>query len=222
MKLKKILLLSGIILLLAGCSTVSRPRATVMDRVIRNTSFGFSGYSLQIPEGFELYNPAEKNSAEYNELQRMAIRIYELNEKWHPRGNELFYESFLLLSDKTCFLWATVESAAVSPLEDSPFTDTVLSSWEILPLYNVASRRVFDLGAIRRSAVFTRGSACEQKGWYYAKAKRNGMPFNYEVCKIAGTNREQYILMGFALPDDEAALTAPLRQMVDGISFSAR
>lgn len=220
MKLKNIVLVLGGILLLAGCAAVSQRRATVVDGIIQNAALGVSGFTFKIPDGFEVYRPAAKNPAEYNELQCMAIRIYDLNNAWHPRGNELFYESFLLLSEKSCFLLTTLKSNEVGLPDRSPFTDELVMQQDLLPLYNVTDRRSFELNESRRPAVYTRGSAYERKGWYYAKPKRNGMLFNYEACKISDGNRDSYILMGFALPENSGDLAAPLRQMVEEMKFS--
>ncbi|MEI7852024.1 MAG: hypothetical protein WCH86_09340, partial [Kiritimatiellales bacterium] len=68
-------------------------------------------------------------------------------------------------------------------------------------------------------AVYSRGSAYEQKGWHYADPKRNSVLFNYEACKVTGSKRDSYILMGFALPEDAKALTAPMQQMMDSLKF---
>jgi hypothetical protein len=217
MKPKNIVSVWGIILLMAGCASVSQPRATVTDGTIQNASLGFFGFTFEIPAGFEVYRPAARNPAEYNELQRMAIRIYELNEAWHPRGNELFYESFLLLSEQSCFLLVTLKSHEAVLPDRSPFIDEPATQWELLPLYNVTASRAFELGETRLPAVYTRGSACEQKGWYYANPKRNSMRFSYEACKAEGGNRDRYILMGFALPENAAELAAPMAQMIDGL-----
>ncbi|MFA7256339.1 MAG: hypothetical protein WC047_02025 [Kiritimatiellales bacterium] len=219
MKLKNITSILGVLLILTGCSSVSQQRATVADGAIQNASLGFFGFMLKIPEGFEVYNPAAKNPAEYNELQQMAVRIYKLNRAYHPRGNELFYESFLLMSEKTCFLLVTLKSEGMPLPDSSPFSDEPFSQWPLLPLYNVTSTRSFELGANRQDAVYTCGSAYEQKGWYYAGAKRNSTLFSYETCKITGGNRDSYILMGFALPENAAALAAPMKQMIDGMKL---
>ena len=217
MKLKNIVSVLGIILLLSGCSSVSQQSATVADGTIQNASFGFSGFAFKIPDGFEVYSPAAKNPAEYNELQRMAIRIYDLNKTWHPRGNELFYESFLLMSDQTCFLLITLKSDDAARLYNSPFSDETVLQWELMPLYNITANRAFELGENRRAAVYTSGYAYEKKGWYYADQKRGSMPFSYEACKAAGIKRDSYILMGFALPEKAGVLTEPMKRMMDGL-----
>jgi hypothetical protein len=217
MKPQNIVSVLGILLMLTGCASISQPRATVADRTIENASLGFSGFCFNIPAGFTLYAPAPP--AEYNAMQQMAIRIYDLNNEWHPRGNEFFYEGFLLMSDETCFLLITLKSDAALPSYNSPFSDEALTSWPLMPLYNVTGRRTFEIGDRRLAAVLTSGSAYEQKGWYYAKPRRNSMLFNYEACKVTGVNRDSYILMGFALPEDANALSAPMQQMVDGMTF---
>jgi hypothetical protein len=220
MKLKNIMSVLGMILLLTGCASVSQQRAVIADGTIQNASLGFFGFSFKIPDGFEVYNPAAKNPAEYNELQRMAIRIYNTNKAYHPRGNEQFYESFLLMSGESCFLLITVKSAvAAEQLYNSPFDTAPVSQWELMPLYNVAAKRSVELGESRHPAVYSRGSAYEQKGWHYADPKRNSMLFNYEACKVAGGKRDSYILMGFALPENASALTAPMQQMMAGLKF---
>lgn len=219
MKLKNIMFGTGILLLMTGCASVSQQRAVVADGIIQNTSLGFFGFSFKIPDGFEVYSPAAKNPAEYNELQRMAIRIYDTSKAYHPRGNEQFYESFLLMSDKSCFLLITLKSAAAAQLYNSPFDDAANSQWELMPLYNVTSRRSFELGGTRQPAIYSRGSAYEQKGWYYADPKRNSMLFNYEACKVAGSKRDSYILIGFALSENAKTLTAPMQQMIEDLKF---
>jgi hypothetical protein len=220
MKLKIIVFVLGILLLLAGCASVSQQRAVVADGTIQNTSLGFFGFSFKIPGEFEVYSPTAKNPAEYNELQRMAIRIYDANKAYHPRGDELFYESFLLISDKSCFLLITVKSAAAeAQLYNSPFDNSPVSQWELMPLYNVTEKRSVQLGETRQPAVYSRGSAYEQKGWHYADPKRNSVLFNYEACKVTGSKRDSYILMGFALPENAKTLTAPMQQMMDDMKL---
>jgi hypothetical protein len=220
MKLKNILPALGILLLLTGCASVSQQRAVIADGTIQNASLGFFGFSFKIPDGFEVYSPTAKNPAEYNELQRMAIRIYDANKAYHPRGDELFYESFLLMSDESCFLLITVKSAAATAqLYNSPFDNSPVSQWELMPLYNVTAKRSVQLGETRQLAVYSRGSAYEQKGWHYADPKRNSVLFNYEACKVTGGKRDSYILMGVALPENAKALTAPMQQMMDGLKI---
>jgi hypothetical protein len=34
---------------------------------------------------------------------------------------------------------------------------------------------------------------------------------------VTGDNRDRYILMGFVLPDHAEALTAPMKQMIEGL-----
>ena len=198
MNLKNIVSGLGILLLLAGCASVSQQRAVVADGTIQNTSLGFFGFSFQIPSGFEVYSPTAKNPAEYNELQRMVIRIYDANKAYHPRGNEQFYESFLLMSDQSCFLLITLKSFASTQLYNSPFDDAAASQWELMPLYNVTANRSFELGRTRQPAVYSRSSAYEQKGWHYADPKRNSVLFNYEACKVTGGKRDSYIQIGRA------------------------
>ncbi len=219
MKRKNIVSGLGVLLLMAGCASVSQQRAVVADGTIQNAALGFFGFSFQIPSGFEVYSPAAKNPAEYNELQRMAIRIYDTNKAYHPRGNEQFYESFLLMSDESCFLLITLKSFPSAQLYNSPFDDTSVSQWELMPLYNVTANRSLALGRTRQPAVYSRGSAYEQKGWHYADPKRNSVLFNYEACKVTGGKRDSYILIGFALPEDAKALTAPMQQMMDGMKL---
>lgn len=216
MKLKNIIVVSGIVLLLTGCASL-QPRATVADGTIQNTSLGFSGFTFKIPDGYAVYNPAEVTSAGYNELQRMAIRIYELNREWHPRDDELFYESFLLMSEQTCFLLITVKSGGMVLRDDAPFSERPVSTWQLMPVYNATAKRTFELGLNRLPATYASGYAYEKKGWYYANPKSNSMSFNFEVCKVTGGNRDSYILMGFALPDNAGALTAPMKQMMDDL-----
>lgn len=218
MKLRNMVWVVGV-LLLAGCVSVTPPRATVADGIIQNHSLGFFGFSFKIPDGFEIYNPAAKNPADCNELQRMAIRIYQLNEAYHPRDNELFYESFLLLSDQACFLLITIKHDNLPRLGDEPFSEQASLPWVLMPLYNPGETRTFKLGDSRFEAVYTRGHAYEQKGWYYAGQKRNSVQFNYEACKVTGGNRDSYVLMGFALPENAGALTAPTQQMIEGMKL---
>jgi hypothetical protein len=88
-----------------------------------------------------------------------------------------------------------------------------------MPLYNVTEKRSVQLGETRQPAVYSRGSAYEQKGWNYADPKRNSVLFNYEACKVTGSKRDSYILMGFALPENAKTLTAPMQQMMDDMKL---
>lgn len=219
MQKKKPLWLIGL-LLLAGCATMVHPRAVLNDRTLENPALGFSGFRFQIPEGFTLYTPDAADPATYNDLQHMAIRIRNLEAERHPRGNELFYESFLLLSEKCCFLLVTVKSdRAAVPSANSSFGTAVPAEQELLPLYNATQSRTFELGPSRHPAVFTRGSAFEKEGWYYSRSSRHAVPFNYEACKISGANRDHYVLLGFARPEEADELSEPLRTMVESMEL---
>ena len=223
MKLKNIVSGFGIVLLLAGCVSISQQRATVADGTIQNSAFGFSGYTFKIPDGFTVYSPDATPPAEYNELQRMAIRIYNLNNDYHPRGNELFYESFLLMSEQSCFLLAMLKYDYMEPVYETSYGSSIsapmVMQGQLLPLYNTRENHTFELSGTHLPAVYTCGSAYEQKGWYYADQKRNSMPFNYEACKITGSKNDSFILMGFALPEHADVLAVPMKQMIDGLKM---
>ena len=219
MKLKKTVWILGVGCLLAGCASITQPRALVLGQTIQNDSLGFYGFSIKIPDGFSLYQPAAEDAVDYTELQRMAIRIYELNKAYHPAGNEYFYESFLLFSDKACFLLVMLKTEDRRDLYESPFGDTPFEQRDLLPLYNPATHGLVSIGENRREALYTTGSAYEKQGWYYPSSRRNSQLFNYEACKALIGNRAQCIVMGFALPEDQAALAAPMQQLMDGMKF---
>lgn len=219
MKIKVVVAGAGVVLLLAGCASVSQQQATVANGVIQNPAMGFSGFSVNIPQGYTLYQPGSETPQEWNELQRMAIRIYDLNREYHPRGNELFYESFLLMSEKSCFLVVTLKSSEGPRLTPARFNDDLFSQTALLPLYNATESRSFTMGSSRFPAVYSCGSAYEREGWFFPKSKKNSLAFNYAACKADGGNRDHYVLMGMALPGQEAELTAPLQQMIDSMKF---
>lgn len=216
----KIVVSLFVILVLAGCASVRQQSAMVGDGVIENASLGFFGFRFEFPPALRLYNPLEQNPVEYTALQQTAIRIYEKNRAYHPRGNERFYESFLLLGEDTAFLLITLKQDQISPLGDAPFDDdAAVAQWQLMPLYNPAGVRRVELGEDRRVAIWTRGHAYERKGWYYATAKRDSTLFNYEACKVDGSNSDSYILMGFAQPEHAAQLTPLMGQMLQRIRF---
>ncbi|MBM4152267.1 MAG: hypothetical protein FJ220_01930 [Kiritimatiellaceae bacterium] len=219
MKIKQVVF--GVVLagLFSGCAMLQQRQAVVADGVIQNSALGFSGFSFKVPEGFTVYAPDAEPSKALTELQRMAIRIYELNEEYHPRGNEMFYESFLLMSDSCCFLLVTLTTHEVNRLDSSTFSQELFTPTSLFPLYNITDSRTFEVGENRSYAVQSIGTAHEQKGWYYAKPKKNSMPFCYEACKVEGSKRDQYIVMGFALPEDSAALAEPMKRMIAALKM---
>jgi len=205
--------------LVAGCATVRQRRAMVDGRVISNPSLGFFGFSFEIPEGFDLYNPAVGVPEQYGEIQQLAIRIYNLNRAYHPRGNETFYDSFLMLSENTGVLLMTLK-LGFAPLPETGFlTDETVSQHDLVPLYNVSGQKVVELGKNRVEATCTRGHAYEHKGWYYARENRKRNLFNYEACKVFGSNRDVYVLLGFCLPGDEETLTLQMQEMMKVLQF---
>jgi len=205
--------------LIAGCAMVSPQRAMVEGRVITNPSLGFFGFAFEIPEGFDLYNPAVGNPEQYGELQQLAIRIYNLNRAYHPRGNELFYDSFLMLSENTGVLLMTLKLGYAS-LSDTEFLiEEDLPQGDLIPLYNVSGKESLTLGKNRAAATYMRGHAYEHKGWYYPGSRKKRQRFNYEACKVFGDNRDGYVLMGFCLPGDEETLTLQMQDMMKALHF---
>ena len=211
--------LSILLLLLAGCTAVERSRAVVDDGVIRNSALGFFGFSFEIPEDFELYDPVAESVAERTELQEMAIRIYELNEDYHPSGNETFYESFLMLSSQTAFLLVTVTHDQTASAGGDWLDGESTMQRALFPMYNAKSRERFMMGDSGQVALRLSGTAYESDGWYYAAPKEGRQPFCYKACRIQGVNRDSYILMGFSLPEYEHVLSLQIQEMEDGFRF---
>jgi len=205
--------------LAAGCTSVRQRRAMVDGRVITNPSLGFFGFSFEMPEGFDLYNPAVGDPEQYGEIQQLAIRIYNLNRAYHPRGNESFYDSFLMLSENTGVLLMTLK-IDYAPLPDADFfTEEEAPQVDLVPLYNVSRQEIVELGKNRAEATCTRGHAYEHKGWHYADERRKRQRFLYEACKVSGSNRDKYVLMGFCMPGDEEVLTLQMQEMMKALQF---
>jgi hypothetical protein len=219
MKRKNALLWLICVVLVTGCASVGHRSALVDGRVISNPSLGFSGFSFEIPEGFDLYNPAVGTSEQYGEIQQLSIRIYNLNRAYHPRGNETFYDSFLMLSENTGVLLMTLKYDSMDPLSRGFFGDEVVSQVDLIPLYNVSGRDVFELGKNKAEAICTRGHAYEHKGWYYAGSRRKRSRFHYEACKVRGSRRDGYVLMGFCLPDHQDALNLQMKTLMQKLDF---
>ena len=219
MKRKNIVFGLVCVALLVGCATVRQRRAMVDGRVISNPSLGFFGFSFEMPEAFDLYNPAVGVPDQYGEIQQLAIRIYNLNRAYHPRGNETFYDSFLMLSEKTGVLLMTLKVDIEPASAADFFAEDPLPQVDLIPLYNVSGQEIFELGKNRAEAVCTRGHAYEHKGWYYAEERKKRRRFQYEACKVFGSNRDLYVLLGFCLPGDEAALKLQMQDMVPTLQF---
>jgi len=218
--MRKIIAFSLFVVLLAGCAALEQNNARVGDGMIKNPSLGFFGFSYEIPEGFELVDSEAKDPAECTEIQQLAIRVSEMNESYHPSGNETFYESFLMLSENTAFLLITVEQDRLAGAGGMLAKDGELDfQRQLIPLYNVTDSRRVVLGSNREEAVLTTGRAYEKKGWYYSKPKGGRMPFSYQACKVSGVNRDSYILMGFSLPEHEHVLSLQMQEMIGGFRF---
>lgn len=215
---RKMILFSSFLLLLAGCTALEQSQATVGNGEIKNPSLGFSGFSYQIPEGFELYDPDAEEPAERTALQQMAIGIYNMNESYHPSGNETFYEGFLMFSKTAAFLLVTVEHDRLTDDAGGPWGNAGLQR-QLLPFYNTSDSRQTVLGRGRMETLLASGYAYEKKGWYYAKPKRGSMEFSYSSCRVSGTNRDSYILMGFSLPEHKHILSLQMKEMIDGFQF---
>ena len=219
MKRKNIIFGWECVALLAGCATVHQRRAMVDGRVISNPSLGFFGFSFEMPEAFDLYNPAVGVPDQYGELQQLAIRIYNLNRAYHPRGNETFYDSFLMLSEKTGVLLMTLKVDAEAVSAADFFAEDSVPQVDLIPLYNVSGQEIVEVGKNQAEAVCTRGHAYEHKGWYYAEDRRKRLRFQYEACKVSGNNRDHYVLLGFCLPGDEALLKLQMQDMIPTLQF---
>ena len=204
--------------LLAGCASMTQ-RAVVSDGVIENSSLGFFGFGFDIPEGFELYPMSEASEMELNDLQRMAVRIHELNEEYHPSSGEAFYEEFLMLSENTAFILVTVTHYSVPTVDWTETRVELAPKSQLYPLYNVKESDSVALGDDRLAAFLAKGTAYESKGWYYSKPKAARMKFSYEACKVRGVNRDSYILMGVSQPEHEHILALQMQEMVHGFQF---
>jgi hypothetical protein len=218
--IKKTAMLSLVAFLLIGCAAIERGGASVSAGKIENPSLGFFGFSYEIPQGFELYDPSAKDEEACTDLQQMAIRIYDTNNSYHPSGNETFYESFLMFSENAAFLLVTVEYDRLSE-SGGPWEDTAEMGMQrqLLPAYNISNSHRISLGNSRMEALLSSGRAYEKKGWYYTQPKNESLAFSYELCRISGVNRDGYILMGFSLPENKQGLSLQMQEMIDGFRF---
>jgi hypothetical protein len=208
-----------LMVLLAGCTAVERSRAVVNEGTISNPSLGFSGFRYEIPEGFNLYSPDDQPEEGWSELQQMAIRIYDLNESYHPSGSETFYESFLIFSGQTAFLLATVTDDQMAAQDSDWLGDEFANGRELFPMYNLSQRERVLIGGSQLAAVEMSGRAYESGGWYYPNPKLNRIEFRYNACRVEGVNRDRYILIGFSLPDYEHILSLQMQEMISGFCF---
>lgn len=215
MAVKKIFL-AALLLLLAGCAAVRQSGATVNDGLISNPTLGFFGFSFEMPDGFELYDPDAEAAEERSELQQLAIRIQDLNDSFHPAANENFYESFLMLSENTAFLLVTVVNDRFTSSNLDWMDSDISMQRQLFPMYNSVSPERMTLGENRLTALKFSGQAYERKGWYYSGPKRGRTEFSYEACRVQGVNRDQYILMGFSLPEHKHILSLQMQDMVHG------
>lgn len=211
----------GFLLLLLGCVGPAVPQSTVQDGVIDNPSFGLSGFRFELPAETVLYE-SDRPSEELSELQQMAVRIYENNREWHPRGNERFYESFLMFRDHAAFLLITLRLDKTVPFDDPMFFGEEIEfepSRPVFPLYNRTGSRYVTPGGSGIEALWTRGYAYEKNGWIHDQPGSRRTLFNYESCSADGPGGARYILMGLSLPEYEGELTSQMQEMIGGIRF---
>ncbi len=202
--------------LLAGC--LAPPHyAEISDDLIRNPSLDIA---YKIPEEIALYRPGDESPS--TPLRQMALRIYNLNNNYHPSGNETFYESFLMFSDQTAFLLITVQRTNKMPADrdwmDNAMDDEV-DAKELMPLYNAEETTAITLNDGRTRAQLTKGTAFENKGWYYSRSKPGRTAFNYEACKMNGPGLDSYILMGFSTPENRHILSTQMQEMLRGFRW---
>jgi hypothetical protein len=196
-------------LLLAGC--IAPPQyAQITGRLIRNPSFGLA---YEFPEGVSLYE--RQASPPWSALHQAVLRINELNNEYHPSGNEIFYESFLMFTEQTAFLLIMAEHGSDISRELA-WDDAGLNAKELLPLYNEEHSRPVQLDGARATGRLSAGTAYEKKGWYYPRSKPGRTAFCYEACKLDGLGRDRYILMGFSAPENRQLLSVQMQDMMRG------
>ena len=99
-----------------------------------------------MPDACDLYNPAVGIPDQYGEIQQLAIRVYNLNRAYHPHGDETFFDSFLMLSEKTGVLLMTLKVDAVSISFADFFTEDFVPQVDLIPLYNVSGQDDVEVG----------------------------------------------------------------------------
>lgn len=176
------------------------------------TRLDASQFPISVPSELQRYDPDAVR--DYTPLQQMAIRIYALNKKYHPSSNESFYESALMLSEKSALL-------VVRWIEDPSASDRTewASDWLSIqrtpfPLYNAEPVESNPLGPQQFPALRARGTAYERNGWYYSSPKTGGVKFRYEACRVEGTTRQHYLLMVLGRPADAELLRSQMERVL--------
>ncbi len=189
--------------------------ATVVDGVISNPRVGWRGYSVKVPDGFEVFDPATANSdsPELTQLQKWCLWDGDL----YSRSMAIVYtESFLLEDPKgrgfIFFASDTLELSApwstwLSP-EKEYFLRKAINDKLVLINDTKAYAEVLTLNGQR--AWHIRGTAKP-----YFKKKPLGQA--YEGYFILGNMKEAFWIEGWAPFSEREYLSEKIREMAESL-----
>ncbi|VGO14467.1 hypothetical protein PDESU_03029 [Pontiella desulfatans] len=202
------------LVLLAGC-TAYQP-AIVDGRNIGNPNVGWNGYSLLVPEGLAIFNPAMANleSAQVSDFQRWyAEEDRRAASVWYAA----FTERFLFEHGTDYFISFIADTyelgggwASITPMEMQ------------YALQQVARRKMVEINddaAFNEITEINGHRAVHVSGTSRPYFKKNPLPLAYEGYFILGSLREAFWIEGFGNETFRADLKLKVREVVDGLTI---
>lgn len=207
-----------LILALAGCAMPNgyyQP-ATVSGDIISNPKVGWRGYSVKVPEGLEVFNPAEvdPNSTDLTTLQKWCIT----DDERYSRAMAVTYSERFLLEDlegRGYILFAS------DTLGLAPWSTWLSPDKEYFLQKSVNDKRVRINDDKAHNELVTLNG---QRGWYISGtartySKNKYQPQAYEGYFILGNLKEVFWVEGWAPLNQREFLKKKTRKMVESLKI---
>lgn len=198
---------------LSGCSTYEP--ATVENDVISNPKIGWEGYSIRMPTGVTLINPADNSVS--------AGRVRDFYRWYDKQSDRTGWEWYANYSEQ--FLMGDPDGkymvSFISETFNIPTMWSMMSSVETRYfLQHLMNRKMIvnnDTKAFHEPMVFK-----DRQGWYISGLcrpyfKKKAVPQAYEGCFILGRYKEVFWIEGFGEEDAREEIKRKVREMAESL-----
>ena len=203
--------------LLAGCATGYKA-ATVDAGSIRNPSMGWNGYSVAVPDGYQVFDPAKADFSGSSNKDAFHKIFLEDEKRYASSLAVVNHERFLMEStnDESFIIFTADIWEFPRPIS---MLTTVRRDYLLQKLLNDTLVEINDTGAFQEIITLNGHRAFHIQGNYKPYFVKDPIPTIYEEYFILGDLKEVYRIIGLCLEAEKAGMESTTREMAESLEI---
>jgi hypothetical protein len=206
-----------VLLLLAGCTT-GYQSASVDENSIQNPSLGWNGYSITIPDRYQLFDPTQTDFSGSSNKDAFHRIFLEDENRYATSLAVVNHERFLLESENDGSFVIFTADIWEFPRPIAMFT-SVERNYFLQKLLNDTLVEINDTAAFQEIITLNGHRAFHIQGNYKPYFVKDPIPAFYEEYFILGDLKEVYRIIGLCLEAEKEQMKSTTKKMAESLKI---